>query len=256
MTLCQLKYPVKCLLLLIFTTTAAFSQQLAGRVIDKNTLRPIAGAMIGMGKASALTDPSGAFSIAASGVNDSLRVSHFGYKTYSAPMSRVMAAIVIGLEPAGISLKEVIIRSNRRQGFKQDSMANRVNYAKQFNYTGPKIMDAFTGNSNRQPGELISINPLLLIAALTKKSTPEYKFHQILLRDEQSEYISQKFNRGIASAITGLKGDTLAAFLVSYRPTYQFAKKATDYEMELYIKARYKEFKKEGFKGNDPFGKR
>jgi hypothetical protein len=36
--------------------------------------------------------------------------------------------------------------------------------------------------------------------------------------------------------------------MVSYRPTYKFAHKATDYEMELYIKDCYKKFLKEGLK--------
>lgn len=257
MTRCQFLYPVKYLLLLMLMMTSVLcsGQRLAGRVIDKNTGQPVNGATVSLGKVTAFTDLSGGFSITASAGDDSVKVTHWGYKTYTAALSRMIATVVIMLEPADIKLKEVVIRSDRRQSFKQDSIDNRVNYAKQFNYTGPKVMDAFTGNTNRQPGELISINPVLLIAALTKKSTPEYKFHKILLRDEQSEYISQKFNRGIVSKITGLKGDTLATFVVNYRPTYPFAKKATDYDMEVYIKARYKEFKKDGVKGNDPFGK-
>lgn len=92
-----------------------------------------------------------------------------------------------------------------------------------------------------------------MIAALTKKSTPEYKFNKILIRDEQADYLDRKFNRGIVSRITHLRGDTLSEFLIRYLPTYQFAKKSTDYDMEIYIKESYEKFKKEGFSGSDLF---
>ena len=74
-----------------------------------------------------------------------------------------------------------------------------------------------------------------------------------LLMDEQADYIDRKFNRGIAAQVTSLKGDTLKEFLIRYRPTYQFAKKATDYEMDIYIKESFEKFKKEGMGGSNPF---
>jgi hypothetical protein len=40
---------------------------------------------------------------------------------------------------------------------------------------------------------------------------------------------------------------------VQYRPTYKFAHKATDYEMELYIKDCYKKFLKDGLNGVELF---
>jgi hypothetical protein len=163
----------------------------------------------------------------------------------------MVVTLHIELEPTVISLNTVTVRGNR--DFKKDSIENRIAYAKQFNYKGPTVMDAITGNLNKQPGELISINPLLLIAALTKKGTPEYKFNKTLIRNEQADYVDRRFNRGVVSRITHLKGDTLSEFLIRYRPTYQFAKKTTDYDMEVYIKESFKKFKREGFTGSNPF---
>ena len=96
-------------------------------------------------------------------------------------------------------------------------------------------MDAFTGNGDKQPGDIISINPLLLIAALSKKSTPEYKFKQMLISDEHEQYVDEHFNKGIVSQITGLQGDTLSAFLTQYRPTYEFVLKATGVMIWMFI---------------------
>jgi len=232
-----------------------YAQQLKGTVINGDNRMPVANALVTLGINHSYTDSFGQFCIDNSG-GDSLTVSHMAFKTYKAVVSKAVANLVIALEPTTIGLEEVNIRAHRAEEFKKDSIANRQFYNKQFNYTGPKVMDAFTGNAyNRQPGELISINPLLLVQALTKKSTPEYKFRQTLLRDEQQQYIDQKFNRGTVSHITQLKGDTLAAFLVKYRPTYKFIKKATDYDVEVYIKDCYKKFVKDGFKGDEVFRK-
>ncbi|SHN12957.1 carboxypeptidase-like regulatory domain-containing protein [Mucilaginibacter sp. OK098] len=242
------------LLLFVFLILASccYAQQIKGSVFDKDTKLPINSAIVSMGKKQVFTNSFGEFSIAASG-NDSLKIARFGYNTYRTVISNVMAPIHVELEPAKIVLNEVIVHSNREREFKKDSAENRLLYAKQFNYKGPTVMDAFIGNPIKNPGELISIDVGTLIRALTKKSTREYKFNKLLLRDEQVEYVNQKFNHGIVSKITRLKGDTLSAFMMQYRPTYTFAHKVTDYEMELYIKDCYKKFLKDGLKGGELF---
>ncbi len=206
-----------------------------------------------LGTAKSLTNTLGEFELTIPAVADSLRIIHFTYKTYTAAINKSTTTLHIELEPATISLNAVTIHGDR--DFRKDSISNRIAYAKQFNYTGPKVMDIFTGNPDKQPGELLSINLLTLVEVLTKKSTAEYKFNKILVRDEQAEYADRKFNRGNTSRITGLKGDTLSAFLINYRPSYQLAKQATDYDMEIYIRKCFKEFMKEGVAVSNPFAR-
>lgn len=246
---------MKYLLLLAFAiaATCTYAQQIKGRIIDKDTKLPVNSATVSLGNKQTFTNSFGEFSILVAGINDSLKIVHFGYKTYTLPVSSGMAAIYIELEPAKIMIKEVVIHSNRERAFKKDSADNRTFYNKEFNYKGPTVMDAFVGKPLKNPGELISIDVATLIRALTKKSTREYKFNKLLLRDEQTEYINQKFNHGIVAKVTDLKGDTLSTFIVKYLPTYKFAHKATDYEMELYIKDCYRKFLKEGFTSNELF---
>ena len=149
------------------------------------------------------------------------------------------------------NLNEVTIYGDRN--FKKDSLINRVEFARQFNYKRPRVIDAFTNGTNFSPGQLISINVLLLIQALTAKSTPEYKFNKLLIKDEHEQFVDEHFNRGIVTRITLLKGDTLSAFLVEYRPAYAFVLKATDYDMEVYIKGCFEKFRKDGVKWANPF---
>lgn len=245
---------MKYLLLFAFFigTSLCYGQQIRGRVVAMDTKLPVNGAIVTMGNHQAFTNYFGEFSIIASG-NDSLKISRFGYNTYKALISNVIAFVHVELEPAKIVLEEVIVRSNREREFKKDSAENRRFYAKQFNYKGPTVMDAFVHHVPKNTSELLTIDVLTLVKALTKKSTREYKFNKLLLRDEKTDYVNQKFSHGLVSRVTGLKGDTLSAFVVQYRPTYKFAHKATDYEMELYIKDCYKKFLKDGLKGGELF---
>jgi len=245
---------MKYLLLFIFIVFAGicYGQQIKGKVLDKDTKLPVNGAMVRMGNKIAFTNILGDFSIAAS-ANDSLKITCFTYKPFRLLVTNTLETLHIDLEPAKIVLNEVIIRSNRERDFKRDSADNRKFYAKQFNYKGPKVMDAFVHHVPNSTSELLTVDVITLVRALTKKNTRAYKFNKLLLRDEKANYVSQKFSHGLVARITGLKGDTLSAFVVQYRPTYTFAHKATDYEMELYVKDCYKKFLKEGIKGGELF---
>jgi hypothetical protein len=191
------------------------------------------------------------FELPVPALSDSLKVVHFAYKTYAARIGKLTDMVHIEMEPDVIALNAVTVHGDR--DFKKDSIANRIAFAKQFNYRAPTVMDAFSDKPNKQPGELISVNPLLLIAALTKKSSPDYKFNKMLINDEHKQYVDEHFNRGIVSRIINLKGDTLSAFLMQFRPSYQFVLKATDYDMEVYIRESFKKFKKEGQKDSELF---
>ena len=248
---CKLCMKYLLLLILFLICTYGYGQKITGVVIDRATKQPVYSALVSLGNSKTRTNVSGVFEIAATGINDSLKVTHFAYQPYGMAVSKNTFIVRIELEPKVTKLNEVTIRGNR--DFKKDSIANRIAYAKQFNYKGPRVIDAFTGNPNKQPGELISINPLILIAALTKKSTPEYKFNKLLISDEQETYIDEHFNKGIAGRITGLRGDTLAVFLTEYRPSYQFVLKATDYDMEVYIRECLKKFKAAAVSVSNPF---
>ncbi|MEO6977361.1 MAG: hypothetical protein ABI113_03250, partial [Mucilaginibacter sp.] len=170
-------------------------------------------------------------------------------------VANTMETLHIELEPAKIVLNEVVVRSNRERDFKRDSAANREFYAKQFNYKAPKVINAFipAASALNNTSQLLTVDVITLVRALTKKSSRQYKFNKVLLRDEKTDYINQKFSHGLVARVTGLKGDTLSAFVIQYRPDYAFAHKATDYDMELYIKNCYKKFLKEGVKGDDLF---
>lgn len=243
-----MKYLV--LLIILFICDSAYGQKITGEVIDNTTKQPVNGAIVKTGVITARTNQLGEFEIALAHPSDSLKITALGYQTLFVAAGKPNILLIIALVPKVNNLNEVTIYGDR--SFKKDSLANRADFARQFNYKGPRVIDAFTNGSHfYYPGEFLSVNLLVLVQALTKKSTPEYKFNKLLIRDEHEQYVDEHFNRGIVSGITNLKGDTLAAFLLQYRPGYDFVKKSTDYDMEVYIRASFKKFKDAGFKSVD-----
>ncbi len=241
------------LALILFSGTTAFGQKISGMVIDKSDREPLTGALVSTGEKTVQTDKLGEFEINVSQPADSLKISALGYKTLIIAITKTNEFITINLEQKITNLNEVTIYGDR--SFKKDSLANRQDFAKQFNYKGPRVIDAFTSGRSYGPGELFSVNLLLLAEALTQKSTPEYKFNKVLVRDEHEQYVDERFNRGNVSRVTNLQGDTLLTFLVKYRPTYEFVLKSTDYDMEVYVMYCYKRFEQEGFAIKGPFVK-
>jgi hypothetical protein len=230
---------------------AAFGQKISGVVTDKSTGEPITGAFVNAGNTTARADKRGLFEIDLLHPSDSLKVSAMGYKTLIVAAGNTNEFLTVSLAPKITNLNEVTVYGSK--SFKQDSLANRDEYTKQFSYTPPKLKDVVGFNPGSGTYQLLSINVLTLIDYLTYKSSPEYKFKQVLVRDEHEQYVDEKFNRGVVSRITDLKGDTLTSFLARYRPAYQFVLKATDYDMEVYIKDCYKKFEAAGFKVTNPF---
>jgi hypothetical protein len=230
---------------MLFVGASAFGQKVSGVVLDKTTRQPIISALVKAGNSAIRTNNIGQFEIDVPDPGDSIKVTALGYKTSIFSPGKPGVFLTIQLEPKVTKLNEVVIHGTR--DFKPDSLENRAAFAKQFNYKPPTVMDAFSTTNNGLPGIFLSVNPVTLIRALNKKNLPEYKFKQLLIKDEHDQYIDEHFNRGIVSRITVLKGDTLYEFLTRYRPTLAFTKKATDYDMEVYIKDCYKKFKKEGF---------
>ncbi|WP_295653075.1 hypothetical protein [uncultured Mucilaginibacter sp.] len=228
-----------------------YAQKVSGTIADKTTGLPVGGALVISSASRTASGNDGKFEIAVSGFTDTIKIVYIGYKTYLLPMSKIIYPVRIALEPAVISLKQVSI--NAARDYRRDSLLNRKLFEREFNYTGPKVKDMFLPNMGKGPGEILSVDPLLLLAILTKKKSAEYKLHQDVVLDEQAAFVNRKFSRTLVGQTTGLKGDTLNAFLSQYRPSYQFLQKASEYDLLIYIKDSLKKFRQQGITQINPF---
>jgi hypothetical protein len=229
-------------ILLLFGYLTVNAQIVTGRTLADTTSKPVTATILTHSGHQTSSNYNGEFAIPVSGIGDTIKVFAIGYKIYLLPVKDPKQSnLIIRLKPVSIMLHDVVIRAERNH--KKDSINLRKDYSQVFNYQPPKLTDAFTGNPSNVPFAFVSIDLLTVFNALTKNSDPKYKLKKELLRDEQGDYIATRFNRGLVTRITGLNGDSLNKFMEKYYPTIDWVKKASDYDMIQYVKAKFTEFK-------------
>jgi len=230
------------LIVLLLLSACVKAQIFTGKILADSTGKPIAATLITHAAQSA-SNNNGEFVIRVVGVGDTIRVFAMGYKPFLYPVrSTKQERLVIHLKPNTILLNDVLIKAERNH--QKDSLDRRRDYNHVFNYQPPKVTDAFNGNPSGVPFAFVSINLLTIFEALTKNSDPKYKLKKLLLKDEQADYVATRFNRGLVTRISGLKGDSLNMFWDKYYPTVDWVKKASDYDIIVYIKDKAVELRK------------
>ncbi|MFD2871791.1 hypothetical protein ACFS5N_04890 [Mucilaginibacter ximonensis] len=211
-----------------------YAQRASGFVTDKQTGLFISGAMIKSAAATTVSDLHGQFSIKVN-KTDTLRVNMPGYDVFVHPVTEAGNTLIISLHK-NTQLKEVTISAQRDRI--ADSLATRKTFAKNFNSAAPKFEDIVQVRA--VPGIIpvagITIIPSQLVNAITYKSSKGYKLKKRLIQDENDKYISSRFNKALIIRLTGFSGDSLAKFMVKYRPTAAATKKMTAYDLSTYIK--------------------
>lgn len=236
----RVKLPAVVLFLLV-CSTCTYGQGIRGKVIDDETRLPLANILVSAGNSRAFTNIEGEFSLNAL-QGDTLRISVMTYRAISIPVAGWGSGIkIITLQPRVNSLNGVTITA--RKNYKADSVRLRQDYAKQFNFRGPRFNEIVTMPSLNMPFAYVSINVGQLFNAITKKSSPNYKLQQVLLRAEAENHVSARFNKSFVQSLTKLTGDSLANFMTAYRPTATALDKLNDYDLVRYIQDNVKKFR-------------
>jgi hypothetical protein len=145
----------------------------------------------------------------------------------------------IALHVPVTELKEVrVIPRN----YKLDSLQNRLDYAKAFNFRKPGISLSAPANSSFGVG--IDLDELINIFNF-KKNRRMLAFQRRLIQEEEDKYIDHRFTKPLVRKITGLTGvgPVLDDFMKKYRPSYEFATIASDYEFAEYIQLAWVQYK-------------
>jgi hypothetical protein len=202
--------------------------------------RPLeAVSVMSTGRRGTTTDSNGNYVITVS-VKDSIWFSYLGRTTVKFPVGSInyFSGFDIALHVDPTELKEVRVMP---RDYKADSMQNRQDYAKIFNYHKPgfKLND---GSGGLGPG--VDLNSL--IEMFNKREIHRtLAFQERLVEEEHDKYVDHRFNRSIILRITRLQGDELDSFMARYRPSYEFCVRATDYDLYDYIKLAFQEYQKD-----------
>lgn len=232
------------LLLLSFLIKAASAQYKVQGTVYENTRTFTLEAVTveSTGGRMTTTNENGFYSIDVS-EKDSIWFSYLGKPTIKFPVSRILnhAQFDIALQVPVPELKEIIVRPKT---YREDSIQNRKDYEKIFNFRKPNLE---TMTSIGPQGAGIDINELIRTFQFRKnKST--LRFQERLLKEERDKFIAYRFNKPLIRRLTNIDPGEIEKFIEMYSPPYEFALFASDYDFQEYIKESYEEFvKKKGF---------
>jgi hypothetical protein len=77
---------------------------------------------------------------------------------------------------------------------------------------------------------------------LSKKRRQEMAFAKHFTEFEREKFIDSRFNKRLVKRWTGLEDEAAIEFMRKYRPSYEFMRKATDYQYYTYLKKCLTEF--------------
>jgi len=212
----------------------------SGTVYDITKKTPVeAVSVISTSGRGTFTDSLGHYSLNVS-EKDSIYFSFLNKPTPKYPVKNIanISAFDIAIQKKIQELPGVFIK---QRNYRLDSLQNRLDYAKVFDYRKP----GFRISSDPTPGGIgAGIDLDALINAFKfKKNKRMANFQNRLIREEQEKFVSHRFNKGLVRKLTGLNAPEIDSFMAEYRPTLEMALQFNDLEFGQYIVEAYKYYK-------------
>lgn len=210
--------------------------QVKGKVFDMTQSIPLQSvSVMSTSGAGTTTDSLGRYTIRA-GENDSIWFSYLGKSTPRYPVNTIgnLQNFEVSLHVNVTVLRSVMVKP---PDYHLDSIQNRKDYAKAFNFKKPGIGVVST------PGGAVGMDLDQFIDMFQfRRNKRMAQFRDRLIREEQDKYIEHRFSRSLVIKLTGLRGPELDTFMRRYKPDLYFTQVATDYEFQSYIKICYERF--------------
>ena len=140
-------------------------------------------------------------------------------------------------------LKEVIVK---QRNYKMDSIQNRIDYAKAFDWQKPKLQGMSSGELGSAAG--FDLDAIIHMFQF-RKNKSNAAFRERLLEEEREKFIDHRFNKALVLRLTGLIGDARDSFMQSCRPSYEMCTYVGEYDFQYYIKKCYEAYKLEKSEG-------
>src|SRR5215211_5060396 len=216
-------------MLFSFITHAQY--KVKGTVYDSSRIYPIEAVTVlsTSGKGTA-TDSLGRYQLEVS-EKDSIWFSFLGKPTHKYAILKIpdITRFDIAMRLKMDVMQEVKIRS---RVYKEDSIQNRKDYAKAFNFRRPNFESMTSVNAT---GAGIDLQELIRLFQFRKNKSME-KFRERLLEQEREKFIDHRFNKGLVRRLTGLDSAELDQFMIRYRPSFEFTINTSEYDFQFYIK--------------------
>ena len=215
---------------------------ISGTVYDISARRPLeAVGVISSSGRGTITDSLGRYSITVT-TKDSIWFSLIGKTTVKYPVDTITNQdnfnVMIHLRAT--ELPEVKVRNRY---YKFDSVQNRKDYAKIFDFKKPTLR--LSGNPNYNPGGLsvgFDLDEIINMFR-TKRNRSILSLQKRLVEQEQEKYVNNRYSKQFVRKITKLQSPELDTFMLRYRPDYEVVTLLNDLELGYYIQQSFEQYK-------------
>ena len=215
-----------------------FAQQfLTGKVREKANLEVLSSVSIynQTQRKHQLSDKEGNYRIIVQ-PGDIVIFSCVGYHADTIAVSaKILSAefpILLDLRP--VSLQAVTVGS--LSNYQLDSLERRQVYRWIYEQEPQPVVE------RQRQGDGVGVE-LNVIPHGTSEVRQRLQLKKRILREEEQHYVNFRFSADYISRLTHLEGDLLKQFMVRYRPTYDFCRKAANIDILVYINDSFKKFK-------------
>jgi hypothetical protein len=220
-----LRYLVTFCFLLLASVSGA--QKLIGRITDKESgrgLYPVAVTNL-ISRITVLSEEDGTFSIDAK-AGEEVAFTLMGYKAQqkTVPYSIGVAEVSIQMAAISYTLDEATVIGLTK--YQKDSIYRKTTYARPLAARHAGFMSPFS----------------VLAEQFSKKSKRTFKFQDDFYKWETDLFVDSRFTPDLVHSLTGLNGDTLAHFMNTNAMPYDYARAATDLELKMWIRSKYKSY--------------
>jgi hypothetical protein len=216
---------------ILFAGTVSAQYKVKGTVFDSSRIYRIeAVTVMSTSGRMTMTDSLGRYQIIVN-EKDSIWFSFLGKPTPKYPVLKIadVTQFDIALRLKSDVMQEVIVRN---RSYRMDSIQNRKDYAKVFDFHRPNIGSM---TSIGPSGAGIDLDELIRVFQFRKNKSME-KFRERLEEQERQKFVDHRFNKALVKRLTHLDGTDLDVFMLKYRPSYTFTLTASEYNFQLYIK--------------------
>ena len=224
---------------LITSATGAQSFKLRGVVYDSTRTYPLISVSVltSSGKGTT-TDSRGRYEIEVN-ETDSIWFSYLNKPTIKYSVMKIfdVTSFDIALHINVPVLKEVVVKP---RNYKMDSIQNRIDYAKAFDWQKPRISGSTPTDLGGAAG--FDLDEIIRMFQF-RKNRSAASFKERLLNEEREKFVDHRFSKALVLRLTGLIGAARDSFMIRCRPDYEFCLYAGEYDFQLYIKQCYEAYK-------------
>lgn len=215
---------------------------ISGTVYDVSARTPIESVMVySTSGHSTFTDSTGRYSFTVVST-DSIWFKMLNKSTMKFPIDTIKntSQFDIMIHVRSVELPEVKVKT---KNYRLDSIENRKDYAKYFNYHKPTLK--LSTDHNYNPGSVgagFDLDEIINMFRFKRNRSLEALQKRLLLQ-EQDHYVDHRFSKNFVIKLTKLKEPQLDDFMNKYRPDYELLKLLNDIELGYYIEKCFDQYK-------------